>query len=306
MAEAEELTPIEMKEGIADEAEYIEKLREHFKEDFELVHDFDVRRVIRGYAKEAERWKDTVEHLQIWIDCVKKGFANVGFKPLEDQDMYKKLVGWAGITCHGEDKFGHPVMYEDVANYDCAKIQENLEAALQYRSRVFSQMWNKKHQTSKKTGKMVYKQLNIFNLKNIGVMSANKFKAVVQKCIAREGDQFPETVYKMYFINTNFWFKAAWAVISMFVHPATKAKIQMLGSDYVKQMQDDVSLDQIPKEFNGTCNEPIRWGESWFQEPAEAQFPDLLKNAKEVQPPAYDDVPPKEKVENEPEKVEST
>lgn len=298
MADAQGLTPIEMTEAVADEEEYIEKLRKEFKpEDFALVQDSDLRRVIRGYAKETERWEETVKHLQIWIDCMKAGFANVGFEPFEDAEMYKNLQGWAGISVHGEDKFGHPIMYEDVANYDCDKIQENLEAALRYRSRVFSQMWNKKHQTSKKTGKMVYKQINVFNLKDIGITSANKFKAVIQKCIEREGDQFPETVYKMYFVNTNFWFKAAWAVVSMFVHPATKAKIQMLGSDYVTKMQDDISIDQIPKEFNGESPVPIKWGETWFQEPAEAQFPGLLKNAKDG--PA-EDVPPKEQVENSP------
>lgn len=304
MAESEVLAPIEETEAIPDEDDYIEKLRAHFKEKLNIVHDFDLLRVVRGYATEKNRWEDTVEHLQLWIDALKKDdFANIGFKPMPDQEMYKNLQEWAQFTVHGEDKFGHPIMYENTAKYNCEEITANLEQSLIYRRRVFSQMWNKKHQTSTKTGKMIYKQINVFNLENIGVMSANKFKNVVQKMIAAEGDLFPESVYKMYFINTGFWFKAAWAVISMFVHPKTKEKIQMLGTSYIEKMQDDIPLDQIPKQFGGTSKAAVRWGETYFDEPVVAQFPQS-GDAAEKDGEIVEKADSKKPVQNEPAAVE--
>jgi len=275
MADAE-LIPVEETESVEGEEDYLAKLKEYFGADMDIVNDTDVRRIIRGYATEKEPWKEMVEKMTLWIAALKEDFANVGFKPMENQEMYKNMKEWAQFTVFGQDKFGHPVMYENVATYKCAEITDNLEQALIYRRRVFSQMWNKKFQESKKSGKMIYKQINIFNLNNIGVMSANKFKNVLTQMIKVEGDLFPETVYKMYFINTGFWFKAAWAVVSMFVHPATKKKIQFCGSDFISRIAEDVAAEQIPKEFGGKCESKLVWGETHFDEPAVAQFPDLL------------------------------
>lgn len=276
MAKAANDDPIEMSQSVADEEEWIAKCKENFGKDMDLCHDYDVRRIIRGYAKEKEREKETFEKMQIWIDAIKANWSGCGFKPMEDQDAFKKMLEWAPITAHGQDKYGHPVVYEDLAHYKCEKISAELDKALIYRKRVWSQVWNKKHQESKKKGKMIYKHIQVFNLKDVGVMSANKFKSVIQQMIKVEGDLQPETIYKMYMVNTNWFFKAAWAVVKSFVHPATREKIQIVGSDYVKHLTVDVAIEQIPKEFNGKGSS-CKWGETTFDEAVVEQFPDLLK-----------------------------
>ena len=37
-----------------------------------------------------------------------------------------------------------------------------------------------------------------------------------------------------------------------------------------------MAAEQIPKEFGGKCETKLVWGETHFDEPAVAQFPDLL------------------------------
>jgi len=301
MAEAEnkELIPPEQNDNIPDEDEWIEKMKQEFPDDFHLIKDSDIRRIVRGYAGEKERLKETIEHVKVWLEFLKKhDIANCGFKPMENQEMYKKMQEWAQFCVHGEDKYHHPVMYENLSTYNCEEIEANMDEALKFRLRVYSQMWNKKHQSEKKYGKMIYKQINVFNMKGMGVFQANKFKKTIQKIIAFEGDAFPETVYKMYFVNSDWKFKFAWNIISYFVHAETKKKIQILGSDYLDKLKEDVDISQIPKEFDGESEVPIIWGECWFNEPAKAQFPDLLKEGEEKKPEE------KEAIENAPAKVE--
>lgn len=296
MAEAEDkiLETPEQSDNIPDEDEWIQKIKELFPDDFHLMQDSDLRRIIRGYAGEKKRLEETVEHVKVWLKFLKEHkFASIGFKPMEDQEMYKNMQQWAQFTVHGEDKYKHPVMYEKLSNYKCDLIEQNLDKALLYRLRVFSQMWNKKHQNEKKYGKMIYKQINVFDMKGMGVFQANKFKDTIKKIIAFEGDAFPETVYKMYFINSDWKFKWAWNIISYFVHKETQKKIQILGTSYLEKLLEDVDISQIPKEFDGECEVPIVWGETWFDEPAEEQFPDLLKESEEKKP-----------IENAPAKVE--
>jgi len=301
MAEAENkvLVAPEQNDNIPDEDEWVEKMKQHFPEDIHLVHDTDLRRIIRGYAGEKDRLKETIEHVKVWLEFLKvHKLANIGFKPMEDQEMYKKMQEWAQFAVHGEDKYHHPVMYENVSTYKCDQIEANLDQALKFRLRVFSQMFNKKHQNQKKYGKTIYKQINVFNMKGMGVFQANKFKKTITKIIAFEGDAFPETVYKMYFVNSDWKFKFAWNIISYFVHAETQKKIQILGSSFLEKLKEDIDISQIPKEFGGECETPIVWGESWFSEPAKAQFPDLLKESEEKK------LEEKEAIENAPAKVE--
>jgi len=289
MAEAEDkiLETPEQSDNIPDEDEWIQKIKELFPDDFHLMKDSDLRRIIRGYAGEKKRLEETVDHVKVWLKFLKEHrIADIGFRPMEDQEMYKNMQQWAQFTVHGEDKYNHPVMYEKLSNYKCDMIEQNLDKALLYRLRVFSQMWNKKHQNEKKYGKMIYKQINVFDMKGMGVFQANKFKETIKKIIAFEGDAFPETVYKMYFINSDWKFKWAWNIISYFVHKETQKKIQILGTNYLEKLLEDVDISQIPKEFDGECEAPIVWGETWFNEPAEEQFPDLLKESEDKKPVA--------------------
>lgn len=276
MAESGELVCIEHTETREDEEEWIKKAKEHFGEQLDIVPKIDLLRIIRGYAAEKEREKETFDHIQLFLNILKdEGFANVGFKPMKNDEGFKKMQEWGQMTVFGQDKFGHCVMYEDVASYQCDKIQENLPIALEFRRRMWCQMWNKQHEVAKKKNEVVYKHINVFNMDGIGVWGANTYKKVIQKMIQAEGDLFPETVYKMYFINCGWTFRAAWAVVKMFVHPVTQKKIKIMGgkSEYLPELQKDVDLKQIPKKYGGQSPKEITWGETTFDEPAKPQFP---------------------------------
>jgi len=58
---------------------------------------------------------------------------------------------------------------------------------------------------------------------------------------------------KMFIINSPLVFKTVWAVIKGWIDEKTRAKIEILGSGYMKKMLENVDISQIP-DFLGEKN----------------------------------------------------
>merc|ERR1712228_1049944 len=71
-----------------------------------------------------------------------------------------------------------------------------------------------------------------------------KYRNLIQDIIGDESNLWPNTLEKMYIVNAPWPFRFAWKIISNFIH----------------QLQQKVSLDQIPKSYGGTCKLPIKYG----------------------------------------------
>lgn len=67
-------------------------------------------------------------------------------------------------------------------------------------------------------------------------------------------DFYPELLYRLIVVNSNFIFKGVWSVIKLMIHPLTVQKIQIQGSS-VKEIHDKLSEyvddDEIPAVFGG-------------------------------------------------------
>jgi len=55
-------------------------------------------------------------------------------------------------------------------------------------------------------------------------------KTTMKKIFDIGGAYFPESVWKIYLINTPFAVRMGWSVVRSMVHPVTQAKIKNLGS----------------------------------------------------------------------------
>ncbi|ETO34176.1 hypothetical protein RFI_02917 [Reticulomyxa filosa] len=102
---------------------------------------------------------------------------------------------------------------------------------------------------------MIYKHVMVMDVSNASMTSLNKFKNLVQTVIAEEHGTtykkkimyvytynnnkrhlFPETLYKLYLVNSSFTFRAIWKIVSNFVDPITYQKINVLGGSYLDEM----------------------------------------------------------------------
>lgn len=71
---------------------------------------------------------------------------------------------------------------------------------------------------------------------------------------------FPDTLYRLYIINSSLAFRAIWGLLRAFADPITAEKIQVLGSDYMKYLTKQVPIDQIPPKYGGKGKWQIRNG----------------------------------------------
>lgn len=71
------------------------------------------------------------------------------------------------------------------------------------------------------------------------------------------GSYFPETLYRLYSINTNFAIRGIFQAAKAFIHPRTLAKIRIVGSGnaILEALKEDIDIDQIPEFLGGNDKE---------------------------------------------------
>merc|ERR1712244_191576 len=78
------------------------------------------------------------------------------------------------------------------------------------------------------SGKKRYtKHVSIMDASNIGLTTLGTVKALAQNSISEIQDMYPETLKKLYIVNTGWLFRAAWKIICMWIDSRTAAKISI-------------------------------------------------------------------------------
>ncbi|CAM9334492.1 unnamed protein product [Scytosiphon promiscuus] len=63
---------------------------------------------------------------------------------------------------------------------------------------------------------------------------------------------YVERCYKSYIINAPRAFTALWRIVSPMLDSRTRGKISILGTDFLKGMQEEIDISQIPPEYGGS------------------------------------------------------
>merc|ERR1712154_598030 len=87
-----------------------------------------------------------------------------------------------------------------------------------------------------------------------------KYRNMISQIIGEESNLWPNTLQKMFIINAPWPFRFAWKILSNFIHPITVAKIDILGTDFLKTMKKTIAIDQIPARYGGKGALPIKMG----------------------------------------------
>lgn len=100
----------------------------------------------------------------------------------------------------------------------------------------------------------LYKGVLVIDLKNVGMFTFNSVRKLLQKGMEETQILYPDTMRRMYLINTSWLFRGIWNVVCLFMDEITQAKIQILGSDYLNKMvADGIPLEHIPEMLGGKC-----------------------------------------------------
>lgn len=106
---------------------------------------------------------------------------------------------------------------------------------------------------SKVRGKYIEQGLTILNIRNIGISFIYNSMKYIKLSSKLTQNYFPETLGKMYVINSSGMFSAIWSLVKSFIDEKTKKKIFVFQEDYLEELLKDVDIENIPKIIGGKC-----------------------------------------------------
>lgn len=110
------------------------------------------------------------------------------------------------------------------------------------------------------SGKYVGKGYYVMDMKGFTPWKFNaETRAFLQATIKVASDNYPESIYKTYLVNTPFVFRGVWSVISKWIDENTVRKFSLLGGekDYMPKLLQLLDKEDIPAFLGGsdtTCN----------------------------------------------------
>ncbi|KAI8902851.1 CRAL-TRIO domain-containing protein [Globomyces pollinis-pini] len=157
---------------------------------------------------------------------------------------------------HGIDKQGRPIFINQHHNLDAKKLfaittEERLlhhhireqERCLRYRLPA----------CSIKAGTSVEQVVLILDAHKYPFLQFQQVKGFIQKITSISSDYYPETLAKIFIINTGMFFPTIWTIFKNFFDKKTQSKISILGTNYQKDLLEYIDADQLPKFYGGTC-----------------------------------------------------
>uniref|UniRef100_A0A6B2L6M4 CRAL-TRIO domain-containing protein n=1 Tax=Arcella intermedia TaxID=1963864 RepID=A0A6B2L6M4_9EUKA len=66
-----------------------------------------------------------------------------------------------------------------------------------------------------------------------------------------DSNNYPETIRRVYFINTPSVFSYAWKMAKKLIDPVTLERVVILGSNYQEELKKVIPPDSLPKEYGG-------------------------------------------------------
>ena len=101
-------------------------------------------------------------------------------------------------------------------------------------------------------GRKIEKQVVVLNMKGLTYTLDPTALSAFLRTVKIDEACYPQRLETFFIINSPWFFRAVWALISPFIDPVTSTKIRILGGDYLKVLREAIDDDQIPVEWGGS------------------------------------------------------